>query len=113
MEEKAINPHPHCLQTCKTRNFILRTNEMNCRIPSNVCPSCPFVCSNDVCSASHYFAESEMDCSKCSVAKAALKRPKDGSAICKDCFFAVFEKEIHETITREQLFKPGEKVQCR
>ena len=41
---------------------------------------------------------------------AILKRPKTGHALCKECFFAAFESEIHNTIAKGQLFKPGEKV---
>ncbi|KAG5673538.1 hypothetical protein PVAND_003578 [Polypedilum vanderplanki] len=42
--------------------------------------------------------------------KAILKRPKTGDALCKECFFTAFECEIHETITKGQLFKSGDKV---
>ncbi|XP_044733418.1 cytoplasmic tRNA 2-thiolation protein 1 [Chrysoperla carnea] len=41
---------------------------------------------------------------------AALKRPKTGDALCKECFFWAFETEIHETITSGNLFSPGNKV---
>lgn len=40
----------------------------------------------------------------------SLQRPKTGHALCKECFFAAFESEIHNTIAKGQLFKPGEKV---
>lgn len=30
--------------------------------------------------------------------------------ICRDCFFAVFEEEIHQVIVENQLFKPGERI---
>lgn len=30
--------------------------------------------------------------------------------MCKNCFFNAFELEIHETITRNKLFKSGQKV---
>jgi cytoplasmic tRNA 2-thiolation protein 1 len=39
-----------------------------------------------------------------------LKRPKNGSRVCKECFFACFEQEVHETIIRGNLFQRGEKV---
>ncbi|KAK5645565.1 hypothetical protein RI129_006865 [Pyrocoelia pectoralis] len=39
--------------------------------------------------------------------KAVLKRPKTGDVLCKECFFEAFEIEIHFTITRAKLFKPG------
>jgi cytoplasmic tRNA 2-thiolation protein 1 len=49
-------------------------------------------------------------CSLCRGAKAILKRPKTGQQICKDCFFFVFETEVHHTITEAELFKPGDRV---
>jgi Predicted ATPase of the PP-loop superfamily implicated in cell cycle control len=39
-----------------------------------------------------------------------LKRPKTGQQICRDCFFYVFETEVHNTITQSNLFKPGDRV---
>jgi cytoplasmic tRNA 2-thiolation protein 1 len=39
-----------------------------------------------------------------------LKRPKTGQQICRDCFFYVFETEVHNTITEAKLFKPGDRV---
>jgi len=39
-----------------------------------------------------------------------LKRPKTGQQICRDCFFYVFETEVHNTITQANLFKPGDRV---
>lgn len=49
-------------------------------------------------------------CIICAKARAILKRPKTGQQICKDCFFYVFETEVHNTITEAKLFKPGDKV---
>jgi len=49
-------------------------------------------------------------CALCQNAKAILRRPKTGQQICKDCFFRVFETEVHNTITEAQLFKPGDRV---
>ncbi|VDC06252.1 unnamed protein product [Peniophora sp. CBMAI 1063] len=49
-------------------------------------------------------------CALCHNAKAILKRPKTGQQICKDCFFFVFEEEVHNTITEAQLFKTGDRV---
>ncbi|CAH1240491.1 CTU1 [Branchiostoma lanceolatum] len=42
--------------------------------------------------------------------RAMLKRPKTGGALCKECFFKVFEAEVHQTITSASLFKRGETV---
>lgn len=39
-----------------------------------------------------------------------LQRPKTGDALCKACFFAAFEAEIHHTIISSKLFRRGEKV---
>jgi hypothetical protein len=49
-------------------------------------------------------------CALCEKAKAMVKRPKTGQQICRDCFFYVFETEVHNTITDAQLFKPGDRV---
>ncbi|ESO10645.1 hypothetical protein HELRODRAFT_96941 [Helobdella robusta] len=42
--------------------------------------------------------------------KAVFKRPKNSQAICKECFFEKFEKEIHETIINNKIFAKGDKV---
>jgi cytoplasmic tRNA 2-thiolation protein 1 len=42
--------------------------------------------------------------------KGIIRRPKTGKPICKECFFRVFEDEIHQTIVDTNLFKPGDKV---
>lgn len=49
-------------------------------------------------------------CSYCNVEKAAIKRPKTGDFICKECFYRQFEDEIHETIISNNLFKRGENI---
>jgi len=49
-------------------------------------------------------------CQLCSTQKAMLKRPKTAQMICRDCFYRVFETEIHETIISNKLFKAGDKV---
>lgn len=49
-------------------------------------------------------------CALCNDARAILKRPKTGQQICKDCFFWVFETEVHNTIVEAGLFKPGDRV---
>ncbi len=50
------------------------------------------------------------NCALCNTARAILKRPKTGQQICKECFFYVFETEVHNTITEARLFNPGDKV---
>ena len=49
-------------------------------------------------------------CVLCEKAKAMLKRPKTGQQICRDCFFYIFETEVHNTITQSISFKPGDRV---
>eukprot|EP00057_Strongylocentrotus_purpuratus_P029635 XP_011684109.1 PREDICTED: cytoplasmic tRNA 2-thiolation protein 1 [Strongylocentrotus purpuratus] len=48
-------------------------------------------------------------CRKCG-GSAILKRPKTGDALCKECFYAAFESEIHHTIVTGKLFTRGERV---
>lgn len=48
-------------------------------------------------------------CCKCDN-NAVLKRPKNGEALCKQCFYTVFEDEVHQTIVSNNLFRTGEKV---
>jgi hypothetical protein len=49
-------------------------------------------------------------CVLCDKARAILKRPKTGQQICRECFFYVFETEVHNTITQSNLFKAGDRV---
>lgn len=49
-------------------------------------------------------------CKRCDKNKAILKRPKTSDVMCKECFFFVFEEEVHKTISDAKLFKPGEKI---
>ncbi|WVQ99940.1 cytoplasmic tRNA 2-thiolation protein 1 [Kwoniella sp. CBS 9459] len=50
-------------------------------------------------------------CSLCHTARALVKRPKTGQQVCKDCFFEVFETEVHNTIVEgDGIFERGEKV---
>lgn len=74
-------------------------------------------------------------CTLCNEKRAALKRPKTleqvlsrslnftvffflkvlkfcslSEKICRECFYTVFEDEIHRVIVDNQLFKPGERI---
>ncbi|KAH3674630.1 hypothetical protein WICMUC_003176 [Wickerhamomyces mucosus] len=49
-------------------------------------------------------------CEQCHSRKAQVKRPKNLQKICKECFYDVFETEIHNTIVNNKLFYPGERV---
>ena len=49
-------------------------------------------------------------CESCGNSRALIKRPKNSQKLCKTCFIAIFETEIHNTITANSLFCPGERV---
>ncbi|GCB75759.1 hypothetical protein scyTo_0020393, partial [Scyliorhinus torazame] len=49
-------------------------------------------------------------CSGCDKKAAALRRPKTGHSLCKECFFWAFEEEVHQTILSAKLFQQGETV---
>ncbi|KAL8761139.1 MAG: hypothetical protein Q9184_002714 [Pyrenodesmia sp. 2 TL-2023] len=49
-------------------------------------------------------------CTLCHSARALIIRPKNHQKLCKNCFFTLFETEIHNTITSNALFHPGESV---
>lgn len=49
-------------------------------------------------------------CELCHGRKAVMKRPKNLQKLCKECFYVVFETEIHNTITDAKLFQPGDRV---
>lgn len=49
-------------------------------------------------------------CVLCKTERALIKRPKNHQKLCKTCFIAVFEDEVHHTITSSGLFFPGERV---
>ncbi len=49
-------------------------------------------------------------CALCETTKAMLRRPKTGQQICRDCFFYVFETEVHNTITEAGFFKAGDRI---
>lgn len=47
---------------------------------------------------------------RCHNGKAVVKRPKNHHKLCKECFIAVFEDEVHHTIVSSKLFYSGERV---
>ncbi|GAQ79566.1 ATP-binding domain-containing protein [Klebsormidium nitens] len=49
-------------------------------------------------------------CVLCDERRAVLRRPKTHQQVCKDCFFAAFEDEVHRTIIDNRLFKRGDRV---
>lgn len=50
------------------------------------------------------------NCAICLKQRAAVKRPKTGDAVCKECFYLLFENEIHDTIISQKLFNRGDRV---
>jgi len=51
-----------------------------------------------------------MKCELCQTRNAKVKRPKNQMPVCHECFFLVFEEEIHHTIISNDLFKRGERI---
>ncbi|VVA95459.1 unnamed protein product [Arabis nemorensis] len=49
-------------------------------------------------------------CCICNQRRPVLKRPKTLEQICRECFYEVFEEEIHQVIVGNRLFKSGERV---
>ena len=49
-------------------------------------------------------------CVICNAERAVLRRPKTAQQICRECFFYVFETEVHHTIVSNHLFKRGDRV---
>ncbi|KAG5440007.1 hypothetical protein PCK2_000699 [Pneumocystis canis] len=49
-------------------------------------------------------------CELCFLNHPSLKRPKTSQKLCKDCFYYVFETEIHNTIISNSLFSRGDKI---
>lgn len=49
-------------------------------------------------------------CALCHTSRALIIRPKNHQKLCKSCFITLFETEIHNTITVNSLFTPGERV---
>ncbi|RDW70605.1 putative PP-loop ATPase superfamily protein [Aspergillus mulundensis] len=49
-------------------------------------------------------------CIKCQKERAVIIRPKNRHKLCRECFLSVFETEVHETITQNSLFQPGERI---
>jgi len=49
-------------------------------------------------------------CGHCKSTRALVLRPSNGAKLCRLCFLSTFEDEVHNTITTNKLFVPGEKV---
>ncbi|CCJ28222.1 unnamed protein product [Pneumocystis jirovecii] len=49
-------------------------------------------------------------CELCFLNRPSLKRPKTSQKLCKDCFYYVFETEVHNTIMSNSLFSRGDRI---
>ncbi|KRY53983.1 Cytoplasmic tRNA 2-thiolation protein 1 [Trichinella britovi] len=52
----------------------------------------------------------QTNCANCDEERASMRRSACGTLLCKKCFSAAFEAEVHRTITTEQFFTNGENV---
>lgn len=51
-----------------------------------------------------------IQCDGCHVNRPIMRRPKNGQSLCKECFYRIFEEEIHQTIVDCRLFERGDYV---
>jgi cytoplasmic tRNA 2-thiolation protein 1 len=51
-----------------------------------------------------------MACENCRASKAIIVRPKDKMRVCKECFFELFENEIHDLIVSTNMFEKCRRV---
>ncbi|KAI3962129.1 hypothetical protein MKW92_019054 [Papaver armeniacum] len=65
---------------------------------------------NETSSPQKTTAKKQQLCCICNQKRPALKRPKTLEQICKECFYEVFEEEIHCVIVENRLFKAGERI---
>eukprot|EP00388_Colpodella_angusta_P017378 GDKJ01042966.1.p1 GENE.GDKJ01042966.1~~GDKJ01042966.1.p1 ORF type:complete len:335 (-),score=53.02 GDKJ01042966.1:93-1097(-) len=49
-------------------------------------------------------------CVRCEKSNAAIQRPSTKDPMCKECFFQVFEDEVHDVIMTYKMFTRGERV---
>lgn len=49
-------------------------------------------------------------CALCQTSRALIVRPKNHQKLCRSCFITLFETEIHNTVTANALFSPGERI---
>ncbi|KRX18064.1 6-phosphofructo-2-kinase/fructose-2,6-bisphosphatase 1, partial [Trichinella nelsoni] len=52
----------------------------------------------------------QTNCANCDEEQASMRRSACGTLLCKKCFSAAFEADVHRTITTEQFFTDGENV---
>ncbi|KAI4292894.1 cytoplasmic tRNA 2-thiolation protein 1 [Pancytospora philotis] len=51
-----------------------------------------------------------MACAVCNTNRAVVLRSRDRAKVCKECFYELFENEIHELVVAERLFPRGTRV---
>jgi len=51
-----------------------------------------------------------MACEQCKTRKAVILRPKNKEKVCKECFYTIFEDEIHNLIVTTQMFERNTRV---
>lgn len=51
-----------------------------------------------------------MACEHCGIRKAIILRPKNKMKVCKECFYDLFEQEIHSLIVDTKMFDRGSRV---
>ncbi|KAI5174132.1 cytoplasmic tRNA 2-thiolation protein 1 [Pancytospora epiphaga] len=51
-----------------------------------------------------------MACENCGNGRAILIRPKNRKKVCKECFFELFERDIHDIIAKTNMFPRGSRV---
>eukprot|EP01028_Stygiella_incarcerata_P005454 TRINITY_DN2305_c0_g1_i2.p1 TRINITY_DN2305_c0_g1~~TRINITY_DN2305_c0_g1_i2.p1 ORF type:complete len:173 (+),score=42.57 TRINITY_DN2305_c0_g1_i2:159-677(+) len=49
-------------------------------------------------------------CEHCQKEHACLRRPKNRMMVCKECFYELFETEIHDALVRGNVFSPGDRI---
>jgi cytoplasmic tRNA 2-thiolation protein 1 len=51
-----------------------------------------------------------MSCENCGIRKAIILRPKNKMKVCKECFFELFEDEIHSLIVNTNMFERNSRI---
>lgn len=51
-----------------------------------------------------------MSCEECGTSRAVILRSRDKKKVCKECFYTLFEEEIHKLIIETNMFPRGTRV---
>jgi cytoplasmic tRNA 2-thiolation protein 1 len=49
-------------------------------------------------------------CEHCQKKSAILRRPKNRMMVCKECFYELFETEIHDALICGNVFTRGDRI---